>query len=812
MRMTDELPILFDFPDNLEDEIPQELQGIYELPVLPLNNLVLFPHMLTSLYISDSKLIAMIELALQQQRFVLTVAQQENDPTEIDPANFYQIGVIARIQRVLRMPDDAISLIIQGMNRVEILDVRAEQEILVGHFQVLFELYEPSLSLEAMRRSILRLYEKVSMLSHSLPDDAYVMALNVDQPGWLADLITATIPLSVAQRQSILEILDAEERLRMLAVILTNELEILELEHQIQSQVQREVNSSQREFYLREQLKVILQELGQRDPQQRDLNDLETKIQLSLMPEAVQTRVNEEFYRLSLIPTSSPEYSVLRMYIEYVVELPWQQYSVEQSDITKAAQILDSFHYGLQDIKDRLLEFIAVALLSKSVQHAPILCFVGPPGVGKTSLGQALAEALGRKLVRVSLGGLRDEAEIRGHRRTYIGAMPGRIIKAMREAGTSNPVMVLDELDKLGSDFRGDPASALLEVLDPEQRHNFVDHYLDMPFDLSHVLFVATANTLDTIQDALRDRLEIIHIPSYTEEEKLQIAKQFLIPKQLKLHSLDEDSSTTPAAEYSYQLRFSDTALREIIQNYTYEAGVRNLERNIATICRKIVRQLVEGRRVPHSISPNLLSKYLGSIKHTNQKARTYAEIGVATGLFWTPNGGDILTIEIVSMPGKGQIQFTGQLGDVMRESAQAAYAYVRSHAQQYHIDNAFFSDRDFHIHVPEGAIRKDGPSAGVALVTAMISSLTVTPIHPEMAVTGEITLTGRVLAVGGVKEKILGAYRAGIRHVVLPLANASDLQELPKSVHQGIQFTLIQHVHEALNHLFVHPNKRLIL
>jgi ATP-dependent Lon protease len=687
---------------------------------------------------------------------------------------------------------------------------------------VVYEDSERTIAVEAMMRAVLSLFEKVVKLSRTLPDDSYIMAMNVDEPGWLADLIASTLPLDVARRQEVLETLDPEERLRRLSIMLTQELDVLELESRIHNQVQKEVDRSQREFFLREQMKAIQRELGQTDPMQRELVELRERVLAADMPERVQLKAVEELDRLELMPPASPEYSVIRTYLGWLLDLPWAQQSEDHTDLRAAARVLDRNHYGLATVKERILEFMAARILAGARLKAPILCFAGPPGVGKTSLGRSIAEALGRRFVRISLGGIRDEAEIRGHRRTYIGALPGRVMKAMKDVGAVNPVFMLDEVDKLGNDFRGDPASALLEVLDPEQNNTFTDHYFDIPYDLSRVMFIATANLLDPVPPALRDRMEVIQLPGYIEEEKLEIARQFLVPRQLEANGLapgderrttnderndvadrevrlSERESSSLVVGRSSVVRFTDAALRSLIRDYTYEAGVRNLEREIGAICRKVARRVAEGRSYPRVVKPARLAEYLGPPRRTHGIAEVQDEVGVATGMSWTAGGGDVMAIEVSVMKGKGALSLTGQLGDVMRESAQAALSFARANAEALGIAARRFETTDIHIHVPEGAVPKDGPSAGITLATALVSALTGRPVRREVAMTGEITLRGRVLPVGGVKEKVLGAHRAGIATVILPLKNERDAAEVPGHVKRRMRFVYVERMDEVL-------------
>ncbi|MEO7909194.1 MAG: endopeptidase La [Roseiflexaceae bacterium] len=811
--MPDDLPILFDCPSGSEAAVIERQRGECELPVVPLINTVLFPHMLTPLFVGRERSVAAVEEAMEQDRTILVIAQREQDADDVGPNELFGVGVEAHIQRVLKMPDGSTSIVVQGRRRMRVIDFVQERPMLRARALPIYGEEEKSIAIEAMMRAVLSLFERVVKLSRTLPDDSYIMAMNVDEPGWLADLVASTLPLDVSRRQEILETIDPEERLRRLSIMLTQELDVLELESRIHTQVQKEVDKSQREFFLREQMKAIQRELGQEDPLQREIVELQDKIAISGMPEKVQLKATEELERLEAMSPASPEYSVIRTYLDWLLDLPWIDQTDDTNDLIEAACTLDRNHYGLPKIKERILEFMAVRQLAGARLKSPILCFVGPPGVGKTSLGRSIAEALGRHFARISLGGIHDEAEIRGHRRTYIGALPGRIIKTMKDAGTINPVFMLDEIDKLGSDFRGDPASALLEVLDPEQNNAFVDHYLDVHYDLSKVMFITTANLLDPIPPALRDRMEVIHLPGYTEEEKLQIARQFLVPKQLDANGLtraEDERAMTEDGELKLdlspqisaldtELQFSEAALRQLIRSYTYEAGVRNLEREIGAICRKVARRVAEGRPFPRIVRPALLTKYLGPAHRSHGVAELRDEIGVATGLSWTAMGGDTMAIEVSVMEGKGSLTLTGQLGEVMRESAQAALSFARANARRLGIDERRFDKTDIHIHVPEGAVPKDGPSAGITLATALISALSSQAVKHDVAMTGEITLRGRVLPVGGIKEKILGAHRAGIRTVILPRDNERDIAEVPGPVKRKLVFVYVDHMDDVI-------------
>ncbi|HEU5087699.1 MAG TPA: endopeptidase La, partial [Roseiflexaceae bacterium] len=664
--MPEETPILFDFPGSSEAARVADRPSQRTLPVVPLINTVLFPHMLAPLFIGRERSVAAVEEAMTGDRMILAVAQRSSDSDDIGAAELYDVGVEAVIQRILKMPDGSISVVVQGRRRMRVEAFVRERPALSATAEAVYDECERTIAVEAMMRAVLSQFEKVVKLSRTMPDDAYITAMNVDEPGWLADLITSTLPLDIARRQEILETFDCEERLRRLSVMLTQELDLLELENRIQSQVQREVDRSQREFFLREQIRVLQRELGQLDPLQGDIVALRDRVQEASMPERVRRKALDELERLEYTPAASPEHGLVRTYLDWIIALPWSQQSDDIHDLRHAAATLENNHYGLPRVKDRILEFLAARQLAGPRLRTPILCFVGPPGVGKTSLGRSIADALGRQFVRVSLGGVHDEAEIRGHRRTYIGSLPGRIIKAMREAGTINPVFVLDEIDKVGSDFRGDPSAALLEVLDPEQNSSFADHYLDLPYDLSRVMFITTANLLDPIPPPLRDRMEVIQLPGYIEDEKLEIARRFLVPRQLEANGLDggaqrdsqgQQPQTTGVPD---RVRFSDAALRLLIGEYTREAGVRNLEREIGAICRKLARRIAEERRYPRVILPATVREYLGAPRYARSPAEQGHAVGVATGLSWTVNGGDIMAGEVTVMPGKGQLVLTG--------------------------------------------------------------------------------------------------------------------------------------------------------
>ncbi len=768
---------------------PSRRRLAVELPILAVRDTVLFPHMVAPLFVARDRSVKALDEAMAKDRTIVVIAQRDPALQEIEAEDLYAIGTEAVIGRVLKMPDGTVSILVQGQRRLRLAEMLQMDPYFKGQ---LLPVIEPSekktLPLEALMRAVLALFEKCVKLSKSLPEDVYVAAMNVDEPGWLADLIASSLELSLPQRQEILETFDSTQRLQKISILLAKELEVLELQSKIHSQVQQEVDKTQREFFLREQMKAIQKELGDLDLQTRETEELKHKVSEVGMPEAARKKAEEEIQRLSTMPQASPEVSVIRTYLDWLIKVPWSIETADNLDIIRAAKTLEENHYGLPKVKERILEFMAVRQLAKDKLRSPILCFIGPPGVGKTSLGKSIAQALGRKFVRVSLGGVRDEAEIRGHRRTYVGALPGRVIQTMRTAGTVNPVFMLDEIDKVGADFRGDPSSALLEVLDPEQNFAFSDHYLEVAYDLSKVLFIATCNILDTVPPALRDRMEVIELPGYIEDEKLHIAERFLVPKQLIENGLGPD-----------QLRFTRGALMRVIREYTREAGVRNLEREIGNICRKVARLVAERRRFPGHITEQAVPRFLGPFKFQWGVAEEKDEIGTATGVVWTMVGGDTISVEVTLMEGKGHLTLTGQLGDVMKESAQAALSYARSRANELGLKPNTFEKTDIHIHVPAGAIPKDGPSAGITMAAALISALTNRALRREVAMTGEITLRGRVLPIGGLKEKVLAAHRAGIKTFILPRKNEKDLTEVPADVKRQLHFVFVDSMEEVL-------------
>lgn len=763
-------------------------EGLIDAPLVPLRDLVIFPRMITPLFVGRDRSLAALHAAQSQHRTIICATQIDPEIDEPLPENIHNVGVEAVLGRSMRQPDESMNVLIQGRRRVQIVEYLTTEPYFQVRARPISESYAESPELEARMRAVLALFEKCVQLNRSLPEDAFVFAMNVDEPGWLADLVATSISLTAEERQQILEVFDPAERLLRVSVLLGKELDVLELEDRIHSQVQREMDRTQREVILREQMRAIQTELGEADIFQQELAELREKIEEARMPEEVHQKAIKELGRLAGMPPMAPEVGIIRTYLGWLIELPWRRTTEDNLDITHAAEVLDEEHYGLEKAKERTLEYIAVRRLAPERMRSPILCFVGPPGTGKTSLGQSIAKALGRKFVRISLGGMRDEAEIRGHRRTYIGALPGRIIQTMRRAETINPLFMLDEIDKLGTDFRGDPAAALLEVLDPEQNHAFSDHYLDVPYDLSQVMFITTANYLGPVPPALQDRMEVIEFPGYTEDEKLEIARRFLVPRQLKEHGIQDRG-----------VRFNTGALQTMIRQYTYEAGVRNLEREIATICRKIARKVAEGKRHLKRITADNVHEFIGPPRILEPPTTEEDEVGVAMSVAWTESGGDVMPVEVTLMPGKGSLTLTGQLGEVMQESAQAALSYTRSRAEDFGIAPRTFENTDVHIHVPEGAIPKDGPSAGITLATALISAFTQRKVRRDVVMTGEITLRGRVLAVGGIKEKVLTAHRIGVHDIIIPRKNDKDLVEVPRQARRGLNIIMVDRMDEVL-------------
>ena len=765
---------------------------IRELPVLPSKDVVLFPHMVVPWIVEPPHLVKMIDDALAADRTIAVVSV--DGPVENDeelPQKLHKMGTMGLILRMAKNEDGHARLVVQGVTRVRIKEITATSPYIKARVESVQDNVTQSVALEAMVVNVRQAFTKVLDLSPNLPGELKAVIMNVDDPGVLADIVISHLNIPVTQKQEILDELDVMARLNKALRILSEQLEILELGHKIQSQVRDQVDKSQREYFLREQLKAIKKELGEGEEGSDEVEELRQKLKEKDLPEEARKEAERELERLSRMHPSSSEYTVARTYLDWILELPWNESTEDHLDLDEAQRILDEDHYDLEKIKKRIIEFLAVRKL-KPDARGTILCFAGPPGTGKTSLGKSIARAMGRKFHRIALGGVRDEAEIRGHRRTYVGALPGRIIQGLRKVGVNNPVMMLDEVDKIGSDFRGDPASALLEVLDPEQNSRFTDHYLGVEFDLSRVIFIATANVLDTIPAPLLDRMEVLELSGYTLEEKVEIAKRYLIPRQLEAHGLSRKD-----------LVIEKRALLKIISEYTREAGVRNLERQIGAICRGVARKVATGHREKIVLKVRNLEEFLGKPKFVSDVAERTSVPGVATGLAWTPSGGDILFIEATRMPGSGKLTLTGQLGDVMKESAQTALSYIRSKACEFNIPQDVFRSEDVHIHVPAGAIPKDGPSAGITIAVALVSLFTERPVRPDVAMTGEITLRGLILPVGGIKEKVLAAHRARIKEVILPKRNANDLDELPQQVRESLKFHLVSRLDEAVKIVF---------
>jgi ATP-dependent Lon protease len=770
-------------------------EGPVEVPdvisILPLRNSVLFPGSIIPIDVGRKKSVKLVEEAISKERPVIGIVTQRDARTE-EPGSgdLYMVGCAARILKVIKLAKDNFSVILQGVARIRILEIGGQDPFMTARVQALPDSPSTDVELDALVMNVKDVAKRVIKLMPELPKEASALVDSVVEPGQLSDVIISNLDVQVDEKQDVLETFDLKTRLRKVLQFLSRQHEVLKVREKINSQVQEEMGRNQREYVLRQQLKAIKEELGEIDETGGDLDDFREKVLAAKMPPETEKVAMKQLERLKVMQPSSAEYTVTRTYLEWLVELPWAVSTEDKLDIQAARDILNSDHYDLEKVKKRILEYLAVRKL-KSDKKGPILCLVGPPGVGKTSLGRSIARSLGRKFIRISLGGVRDEAEIRGHRRTYVGSLPGRLIQGMKKAGSNNPVFMLDEIDKLGHDFRGDPAAALLEVLDPEQNHTFSDHYLEVPFDLSKVMFVATANIMDPVPPALRDRLEVLELPGYTREEKLSISKQFLVPKQLEEHGLSGENA---------KVTFDDAAIAEVIDSYTREAGVRNLERELANVIRAIAVLVAEGKAQPaEQVTVERIGEFLGPAKHFSEVAERTAEPGVATGLAWTPVGGDILFIEATKMNGKGQLVLTGQLGDVMKESAQAALSFIRSRARWLGLEDNFLEKTDIHVHIPAGAIPKDGPSAGVTMFIAMASLLTGKPIRNDVAMTGEITLRGLVLPVGGIKEKFLAAHRAGIKRVVLPERNRKDVIEIPEQPRNEIEILFVKRMDELL-------------
>jgi ATP-dependent Lon protease len=763
-----------------------------ELPVLVVKGGVVFPGLVSPLVVSTERSAKLVDDALAGDKLVCAVTQRDASlDREAEPADLYEVGTISVILKMLRFPDGTMRLLLQGMRRARVEEYVSRSPYLRAKIRPLDDIGQKDVATRALMRSVADTFAKLAELAPYLPDDVNTVVTNIESPGRLADFAATYVNFDLSEKQRLLEMLDVKERLQALLPLLSKEIGVLELGAKIRDQVKGELDKSQREYFLREQMKAIQKELGETDQTQAEIDDLRKKVEDAGMPQTALEAARRELDRLSRMSPAASEYSVTRNYFDWLLAVPWKVRTEDNLDVRQAGRILNEDHYDLEKVKQRILEYLSVRKL-KQDSKGPILCFVGPPGVGKTSLGRSIARSLGRKFLRFSLGGIRDEAEIRGHRRTYVGALPGRLVQGLRTAGSMNPVFMLDEIDKVGTDFRGDPSSALLEVLDPEQNFSFSDHYLEVPVDLSQVMFITTANVVDTIIPALRDRMEILELPGYTDEEKISIARGFLVPRQLTQNGLTAE-----------QVQFKDEALKLIVSEYTREAGVRNLEREIGSVMRKLARRFAEGRTKTTSIAPAEVRKLLGPRRFSSEVAARRMHAGVSTGLAVTPFGGEILFIESSLMKGKKQLLLTGLLGDVMKESASAAVTYVRAHAKRLGVDESFFEESDLHIHIPAGATPKDGPSAGIAIAASLISLLRREPLDPRIAMTGEITLTGRVLPIGGVKEKVLAASRAGIKAVILPAENRRDLKDVPANVRKGLKFHFVKSVGDLCRVLF---------
>ncbi|PPK47873.1 endopeptidase La [Clostridium algidicarnis] len=766
---------------------------VKEIPLIPLRGITIFPYMVLHFDVGREKSIAALEEAMMRDQEIFLVSQKDAKIEEPEENEIYTVGTLCSIKQILKLPGDTVRVLVEGLNRAKIIKYLEKEPFYKAQINVLEEGdYVKDNKCEALVRTLREVFEDYIKLSATIPSEALISFDDMEDPGRLADIISSYLMLKGDIKQELLEVFDIAKRIEKLIVVINNELEILNIEKKIGVRVKNKIDKVQKEYYLREQLKAIQEELGEDDEDKKEITKYKNKIKKAKLPKQAKERALYELERLKGTGSYSSEGGVIRAYIDWILELPWNVETIDNLDIKKAREILEAEHYGLNDVKDRIIEYLAVKHMSKSLK-GPILCLVGPPGVGKTSIAKSVAHALNRNFVRMSLGGVKDEAEIRGHRKTYVGAIPGRIVYGMKQAKSKNPLFLLDEIDKMSNDFRGDPSDALLEVLDSEQNNTFRDHYLELEMDLSNVMFITTANTLDTIPRPLLDRMEIIDVSGYTYEEKLNIAKRHLVPKQLKEHNVDEDI-----------IKFTDSAISEIIEGYTRESGVRNLERQIASVIRKSLTEMLEKNTKSENITISQIKKYLGSVKFAYDKADKEDKIGVVTGMAWTAYGGDILPIEVSAMKGTGKLELTGQLGDVMKESAKAGYSYVRSNASKYGINPDFYKITDLHIHVPEGAVPKDGPSAGVTMISAIVSALSKKKVRHNVAMTGEITLTGRVLPIGGLKEKCLAAYRAGIDTVIIPKENEKDLSKMPKSIKSKLNFIVATHIDEVIKNALI--------
>ena len=772
------------------------MKELKNMPLLPLRGVMVFPYMIIHLDVGREKSIAALEKAMVQDRLIMLSTQKDANTDKPEPDDIFKVGTVAEVKQLLKLPGGTIRVLVEGLYRAEIVEYISEEpyyEVEINEFK---DAEEKPTDVEALTRVVVSQFENWVKLSKKIPPETMVSVVVVEEPGRLSDLIVSHLSLKIEDKQLLLEAIDIKERLEKLCEILAREMEILELEKKIAGRVRKQMEKTQKEYYLREQLKAIQKELGEKDDKSTEIAEYREKLEKGNYPEEIKDKIKKEISRLEKMPNMAAETSVVRTYIECLLSLPWGVYTEDNLDINHAEDILNADHFGLDKVKERILEYLSIRKLTDSIK-GPILCLVGSPGVGKTSLARSIAKAVDRKFVRVSLGGVRDEAEIRGHRRTYVGAMPGRIIQGMRTAGSSNPVFLLDEIDKMNADFRGDPSAALLEVLDPEQNNTFSDHYVENAFDLSKVLWVVTANTVHNIPRPLRDRMEVINIAGYTEEEKIQIAKRYLIEKQLKEHGLNNK-----------QVSIADNTIQKVISEYTRESGVRSLERSIANLCRKAARKIVQEDKKSIKITVQNLHTFLGSAKYHKRQAENKDQVGVSTGLAWTEVGGDVLPTEVSILKGKGNLILTGQLGDVMKESAQAGLSYIRSRVEKLGIEPDFYEKNDIHIHLPEGAIPKDGPSAGITMATAVVSALTGKKVRTDVAMTGEITLRGRVLPIGGLKEKVLAAHRLGIKTIILPKENKRDMDDIPNNIRKQLEFVLVEHMDEVLNCAMVESNE----
>jgi len=785
--------MLFRNDKDKKDPGGDDQRGGLRVPLLPLRDIIVFPHMVVPLFVGRQKSIRALEEAMNKQKFILLAAQKDAKTNEPAEADIYNVGTLGTVVQLLRLPDGTVKVLVGGKKRARIARYVPSQEFFLVDVEEIEESSEATTEVEALIRSVNSTFENYVKLNKKIPPEMIMSVASITDPARLADTIVAHLGIKLEDKESLLETFDPAARLEKVLGYMRSEIEILEVEKRIRTRVKKQMEKTQKEYYLNEQMRAIQKELGEKDEFKNEIQELEEKIKSRKMTAEAQEKAEKELKKLKMMSPMSAEATVVRNYIDWLISLPWGEYTDDKLDIGEAEKILEDDHYGLEKVKQRILEYLAVQSLVGEIK-GPVLCLVGPPGVGKTSLGKSIARSTGRKFVRVSLGGVRDEAEIRGHRRTYIGALPGKVIQSMKKAGSNNPVFLLDEVDKMSTDFRGDPSSALLEVLDPEQNTSFNDHYLDVDYDLSKVMFITTANNLERIPRPLQDRMEIIRIAGYTELEKLNIAKKYLVPKVREQNGLKESN-----------IEFSDNAILGLIRHYTKEAGVRSLERELASLCRKVVVEVVKGDRDAHIlINSKSLSKYLGPEKYRYGRAEQEAKVGVTTGLAWTDLGGELLNIEVAVVPGKGKLTITGRLGEVMQESAQAAMSYVRSRADDLGLERDFYQKIDIHIHVPEGATPKDGPSAGITLATALVSSLTRLPVRSDLAMTGEVTLRGRVLPIGGLKEKVLAAHRGGIKHILIPAENEKDISEIPASILKTVTIEMVEHMDEVLRKALV--------